>query len=411
MVDASRAYGRGICRGVAEFAEGREDWLILPHERPELNELPDWLRKSRVDGFIAYIPNRKLYRRISALGVPVVDVHGRCRTPLIPVIESDARVIAALALQFFLKSGFQHLAYCGYPSVFFSDQREEAFRMQAASLNRAAHVYAPAALSRVGEDLYQFEKGTATHEVELAAWLRSLPKPAGLLACNDIRGQQVINACREAEIRVPEEVAVLGVDNDEIICRLCRPTLSTIEPDVERIGRLAGELIAAQLSSHPVDSSYQVPPRRIVERQSADTVVANHPLVVNATRLIRDRDCGEVSVEQVCEAVGTSRSTLDKLFLSNLGRSVAGEMTRTRLQRSQGLLQDSDLPLAEIARRCGFSSATYFCRFFKRITQQTPDSYRQTWRSFGNSKEDAKNALAKAYVAAASKAKGSNPYC
>ncbi len=387
MVDASRAYGRGICRGVADFAESRADWLILPHERPELNDLPDWLRKSRVDGFIAYIPNRKLYRRISALRVPAVDVHGRCRTALIPVIESDAQVIASLALQFFLKSGFQHLAYCGYPSVFFSDQREEAFRSQAAALRRTAQIYAPASLPQVGEDLYQFEKGTATHEAELATWLRSLPKPVGLLACNDIRGQQVINACREAEIRVPEEVAVLGVDNDEIICRLCRPTLSTIEPDVERIGRLAGELIAAQLDGQSVQSSYQVPPRRVVERQSSDIVVADHPLVVNAARRIRDRDGPEVSVEQICEAVGTSRSTLDKLFLTHLGRSVAGEMTRIRVQRSQGLLLSSDLPLAEIARRCGFSSATYFCRFFKRIAGQTPDSYRQTWRGTGNPEE------------------------
>lgn len=380
MVDASRAYGRGICRGLASFAETREDWLILPHERPELDELPDWLKKSRVDGIIAYIPNQKLYRRISALGVPTVDVHGRCRTPVIPIIESDAQVIADRAVQFFLKSGFENLAYCGYPSVFFSDQREEAFRAQTAKLGRAMHVYAPSSHKRVGGDLYQFEKGTATHEAELATWLRALPKPVAILACNDIRGQQVINACREAEIRMPEEVAVLGVDNDEIICRLCRPTLSTIEPDVEQIGYMAGELIAAQMEGKSVEQSYQVSPRRVVERQSTDTIVTSHPVVVKALRLIRDLDCAEVSVEQICEAARTSRSTLDKLFLLHLGRSITGEMTRIRVQRSQNMLSGSDLPLAEIARRCGFSSATYFCRFFKRITAQTPDAYRQAWR-------------------------------
>ncbi len=381
LVDASRAYGRGICRGVANFAETQEDWVILPHERPELSELPDWLRKARVDGIIAYIPNRKLYRRISALGVPAVDVHGRCRGPLIPVIESDSQAIAALALQFFLRSGFQHLAYCGYPSVFFSDQREEAFRIQATNLKRTPHVYAPPPREQAGEDLYQFEKATATRLKGLAAWLRSLPKPVGLLACNDIRGQQVINACREAEIKVPEEVAVLGVDNDELICRLSRPTLSTIEPDVERVGYLAGELIAAQLKGKPVSSAYLVPPRRVVERQSADTVVADHPLVIQAARLIRDRHGAEASVEQICETVGISRSSLDKLFRSHLGRSVAEEMTRLRLQRSQGLLLSSEMPLTEIARHCGFSSATYFCRFFKRLMGQTPDSYRQEWRA------------------------------
>ena len=378
MVDASRAYGRGICRGVANFAETRNEWLILPHERPELKELPDWMAESRVDGVIAYIPNRALYRQISALGAPTVDVHGRCRSALIPVIESDAQAIVRLALQFFLKSGFYHLAYCGYPSVFFSDQREEAFRAQTAKLNETAHIYTPRPGQRAGEDLYQFEKGTLGHEADLSAWLTALPKPVAILACNDIRGQQVINACREAGIKVPEEASVLGMDNDEVICRLCRPTLSSIEPDVERIGYLAAELLAAQLERKSVGQCYQVPPRRVVERRSTDMVVADNPTVVDAARLIRTRAHTELSVEQICDQVGASRSTLDKLFLTHLGRSVSGEITRVRLQRSQNLLLNSGLSLAEIAQQCGFSSASYFCRFFKRLTGQTPNVFRES---------------------------------
>jgi LacI family transcriptional regulator len=376
MVDASREYGRGICRGVANFAEHRDDWLILPHERPELAELPDWMQKIRIDGIIAYIPNRKLYQQISSLGVCAVDVHGRCRSPLIPVIESDAQVISNLALQFFLRCGFQELAYCGYPSVFFSDQRQEAFVIQAAKLNRPAHIYTPALPRHVGQDLYQFEKGTATDAKDLTRWLRKLPKPVAILACNDIRGQQVINACREADIKMPEEVAVLGVDNDEVICRLCRPTLSTVEPDVERIGYLAAELIEAQILGKQVTAAYQVPPRRIVERRSTDTVTAAHPAVVEAARLIRSS--AGISVEQICEAIGVSRATLDKLFLAHLGRSIAGEMTRVRLQRCQSLLGNTDLSLSAIARQCGYSSATYFCRFFRRLTGQTPNAFRQS---------------------------------
>jgi len=377
LVDASRAYGRGIYRGVANFAETRDDWLILAHERPELDALPGWLKTARLNALIAYIPNRKLHQKISALGVPVVDVHGRCRSPLIPVIESDDQVIVRLAFEFFLQSGFQHLAYCGYPSVFFSDQREEAFRLQARKL-KDAHIYTPSAPKRVGEDIYRFEKGVAARDTDLSKWLRALPKPVAILACNDIRGQQVINACREAGIRMPEEVAVLGVDNDQIICRLCRPTLSSIEPDVEKIGFLAAQWIADQLDGKPVAPRYLVPPRQVVQRASTDTVVANHPAVVHAARLIRDQSYSEASVEQICEVTGVSRSTLDKLFLLHLGRSVAGEIARTRLQRSQNLLRNSDLSLAEIATSCGFSSSTYFCRFFKRSTGQTPNAYRRS---------------------------------
>ena len=377
LVDASRAYGRGIYRGVANFAETRDDWLILAHERPELDGLPGWLKTARVNALIAYIPNRKLHDKISALGVPVVDVHGRCRSPRIPVIESDDQVIVRLAFEFFLQSGFQNLAYCGYPSVFFSDQREEAFRVQASKL-KGVHIYTPSAHQRVGEDLYRFEKGVAARDADLSKWLRALPKPVAILACNDIRGQQVINACRETGIRMPEEVAVLGVDNDQIICRLCRPTLSSIEPDVEKIGFLAAQWIADQLEGKPVARRQLVPPRQVVQRASTDTVVANHPAVVQAARLIRDESYSEASVEQIGEVTRLSRSTLDKLFLSHLGRSVAGEITRVRLQRSQNLLRNSNLSLAEIATSCGFSSSTYFCRFFKRTTGQTPNAYRKS---------------------------------
>lgn len=378
MVDASRAYGRGICRGVANFAETRSDWLILPHERPELNQLPDWMRKTRLDGIIAYIPNAEIYRQIMSLGICAVDVHGRCPGREIPVIESDAREISQRALDFFLNCGFQHLAYCGYPTVFFSDQRQEAFAAQVAKLNRPAHFYNPAARGKLGPDLYQFEKGTGTDARDLARWLRGLPKPVAVLACNDIRGQQIINACREAGLKTPEEVAVLGVDNDEVICRLCRPTLSTVEPDVERIGYLAAELIEAQLRRKPVDGSYQVPPRRVIERQSTDTVAANHPAVIKGARMIRDTK--NISVEQICEDVGVSRSKLDRLFYDELGRSIAGEMIRVRLQRCQSLLAGTDQSLSEIARQCGFSSATYFCRFFRRVTKTTPNAYRQKMR-------------------------------
>ena len=377
LVDASRAYGRGIYRGVANFVETQGDWLILAHERPELDALPGWLKKARVDALIAYIPNRKLHQKISDLGVPVVDVHGRCRSPSIPVIESDDQMIVQMAFEFFLQSGFQNLAYCGYPSVFFSDQRQEAFRLQA-HRHKGVHIYAPCAHKRVGEDLYRFEKSVTAQDADLSQWLRDLPKPVAILACNDIRGQQVINACREAGIGMPEEVTILGVDNDQIICRLCRPTLSSIEPDVEKIGFLAAQWIADQLAGKRVPARCLVPPRQDVQRESTDTVVAAHPAVLFAARLIRDQSCREASVEQICARTGRSRSTLDQLFLEHLGRSMAGEISRIRLQRSQNLLRNSNSSLAEIAQYCGFSSATYFCRFFKRSMGQTPNAYRKS---------------------------------
>ena len=182
LVDASRAYGRGICRGVADFAETHDGWLIIPHERPELNELPPWMKGARLDGVIAYIPNDKLLHRIGSMGIPAVDVHGLCKGSRIPVIESEAVSIVSLALGFLAKAGFQHLAYCGYPGVFFSDQRETAFRKEAILWTRSQHVYKPSSRYHSGNDLYQFEKKSPDGGAALAAWLVSLPKPIGLLA-------------------------------------------------------------------------------------------------------------------------------------------------------------------------------------------------------------------------------------
>lgn len=375
LVDASRAYGRRICRGIANYADDRDDWLLLAHERPELDQFPAWLKKQPLDGLIGYIPNQKLHRTIAMLRIPVVDVHGRCRSSQIPVIESDDAAIVRVAFEFFLQSGFHNIAYCGYPGIFFSDQRQEAARLEGLILKKDVHLYRPTRKQQVGQDLYRFEKSGA--EAGLAQWLTWLPKPVAILACNDIRGHQVINACREVGIRVPEEVAVLGVDNDEVICRLCRPTLSSVEPDGEQIGYLAAESIASLLSEKPVPSRRQIAPRGIVQRASTDTVVADHPIVVQAARLIRAQTSSDASVEQICDHIGISRTTLDNLFQMHLGRSVAAEMSRTRLQRSQNLLRHSGLSLAEIAKSCGFSSATYFGRFFKRETGLTPAAYRR----------------------------------
>ena len=215
------------------------------------------------------------------------------------------------------------------------------------------------------------------YEPALAAWLARLPKPIAILACNDIRGQQIITACRDLGISMPSDVSVIGVDNDEILCRLCRPTLTSIAPDIEGIGQLAADMLNRMLDGQPVASGlHTLPPLRIVERQSTDITTAQDPLVLAASRLIRDRACHGISVEQVCDLVDCSRSTLDNLFKKHLGRPVAQEMLKVRLSRGMRLLETSTLAIEEVARECGFTSATYFCRFFKREAGTTPALYR-----------------------------------
>ena len=377
LVPASGGYSRGICQGVATYALEQEDWIIFPYERAEFMTLPSWLKKGHIDGIIGFISTPGLGEQIKALGVPIVDVQGEGNCPDSPVIDTDPEIVARLAADFFTQAGFIHFAFGGYPGIFFSDRRSAAFCQILQSRGQSVEVYAPP--PKVSATIrHQFKEVRGLeYEPALAVWLTRLPKPIAILACNDIRGQQIITACRDLGISMPSDVSVIGVDNDEILCRLCRPTLTSIAPNNEGIGQIASEMLTRMLNGERVEPRiYNHPPTRIVERQSTDITTAQNPVVLAASRIIRDRACHGISVEQVCDLVDCSRSTLDNLFKRHLDRPVAQEMTRVRLSRGMRLLEDSNLTVEEIARQCGFQSATYFCRFFKREAGTTPALYR-----------------------------------
>lgn len=377
LVPAAGGYSRGVCRGVATFALEREDLLVFPYERAEFMKLPHWLKKGHIDGIIGFIPNPDLGRQIKSLGVPIVDVQGEGNCPDSPVIDTDPVIVARLAADFFTQAGFIHYAFCGYPGIFFSDRRSEAFSAILQTRGHAVGTYRPPPRVSASINAQFREMRGLEYEVELGTWLTQLPKPVAILACNDTRGQQIITACRDLSIAMPSEVCVIGVDNDDILCRLCRPTLTSIAPDTEGIGQLASDMLMRMLDGERVEPRlYYHPPLRVVERQSTDITTAEHPTVVTASRVIRDRACLGISVDQVCEIAGCSRSTLDNLFKKHLGRPVAGEVLRVRLNRGMRLLENTSLSVEDIGRQCGFNSATYFCRFFKRETGTTPALYR-----------------------------------
>ena len=377
LVPASGGYSRGICQGVATYALEHDDWIIFPYERAEFMRLPTWLKKGHIDGIIGFISTLELGHQITSLGVPVVDVQGEGNCPDSPVIDTDPEAVAQLAADFFTQAGFINFAFGGYPGIFFSDRRLEAFRRILEARGRQLHVYDPPCKVAATIRLQFIEMRGIEYEPALATWLSRLPKPVAILACNDIRGQQIITACRDLGISMPSDVSVIGVDNDEILCRLCRPTLTSIAPNIEGIGQWAAAMLNRMMDGESVaPQAYRLPPLRIVERQSTDVTTAQDPLVLAASRIIRGRACRGISVEQVCELVDCSRSTLDNLFKKHLGRPVAQEMLNIRLSRAMRLLEDSNLPIEEVTRECGFTSATYFCRFFKREAGTTPAQYR-----------------------------------
>jgi len=281
-----------------------------------------------------------------------------------------------------LQAGFRHFAFCGYKKIPFSDRRAAAFADYLAGRGHRVRVFSPPSLLRQPSDIQAVERSGMDRELAIATWLRKQPHPLALFACNDVCGQQVLNACREHEIKVPDEVAVMGVDNDDVLCNLCEPSLSSVEPDTERLGAEAAALLDAMMSGERARSDLvEIPPLRIVERTSTDVVAIEDAITVQAVRYIRDNVDKGISVKDVLVSVGRSRTDLEQRFHHWLKTSVRVEIVRRRLDRACSLLRQTDLSLNEVARNTGFSTAAHLCRLFQQRLAQTPTEYRRSAKS------------------------------
>jgi LacI family transcriptional regulator len=215
-------------------------------------------------------------------------------------------------------------------------------------------------------------------EGELVWWLQSLPKPVGLMACNDLRAHQVLMACDENDLAVPEEVAVIGVDNDEAICGLSRPPLSSIDQNAEEVGYQAAALLDRLMQGGaPPQEKLIVEPSSVVARQSTDVVAVADADVAAALHHIREHACDGLSVNELLASVAMSRRTLERRFASLLGRSPKDEIARVQVGHVKRLLTMTDYPLAKIAQLTGFGYVESMCVLFKNMVGQTPGQYRR----------------------------------
>jgi LacI family transcriptional regulator len=232
--------------------------------------------------------------------------------------------------------------------------------------------------------LQAVEQRGLENEKVIAAWLLKQPRPLALFTCNDICGQQVLNACREHGVNVPGEVAVMGVDDDEVLCTISEPPLSSIKPDAERLGAEAAALLDAMMKGKRVKPGLvEIPPLWIVERASTDVVAIEDPVMVQALRFIRNHVNEGINVKEVLAHVGCSRTDLGLRFRRWLKTSIGAEIVRLRLERACSLLRQTNLGLAEIARQSGCRDAPSFCRLFQRRLSQTPTQYRRAKKSSG----------------------------
>ncbi len=372
IIETSSIYGRQLLEGVIKFMRSNGEWSVFLEQRDLTSNPPQWLNDWDGDGILSRATTRELAEAVAAKGMPLVELTDRREDLGFPHVWADDAEIGNMAADHLLDRGFRHLAFCGFTDEAWSDRRLIAFtEVVTKRLDKPKVYQSPwlGAISRPWEEEQQ----------HLTNWLQQLPKPIGIFACNDVRGQQILNACLDHEIAVPEEVAVLGVDNDEILCQLCSPQLSSIIPNPELVGYRAAELLSQMMDGKTVSQrELLIKPIGIKTRQATDVVAIEDQTIAAALRFIRENACDGISVDDVLNTVPISRSSLERKMRKYLNRSPQQEIRSVQVKRAQQLLSETDLPMDRIAGMCGFQHPEYMHVVFRRELNLTPGSFRRT---------------------------------
>lgn len=360
--------GRQIIRGVLDFAEEHGGWEI----HWDMMFDPRFPAFHRVDGLIALARQRDV-ARLQRLRVPVVLTAGSSRAARRPRVDFDNHAIGRMAARYLIDLGFETLGYFShFPSQ--PDPREAGFCSTAAEAGVKVHVL------RSTEPSHALE--LAKPNPKLPRWVRGLPKPIGVFAFNDIDALEVAQAARREGVRIPEDLALLGVDNDSVLHRLCRPPLSSIDHGAHQLGYRSAALLRDLLAGkRPPTAPVLVSPIGVVSRQSTDTLAVGDADVAMALRIIREEACDGLRAESVVRRVNISRTSLENRFRALLGRSVHQEIVRVRMEEAKHLLRVTDLPMPDITSRSGFRYPSQVSHLFRKHVGLSPREYRFRMRT------------------------------
>ncbi|MEN9633076.1 MAG: Xylose operon regulatory protein [Verrucomicrobiota bacterium] len=375
LIETSNRYGRDLLYGVRDWTRAGERWAIRFSEQARLAPLPAWLQQWAGDGIIARVDSPEIARALRRTGLPVVDVSAERFASEFPRVSVDNVAVAQLAAEHLLGKGFRHCAFFGDSQYLWARQRGEEFRAAVLKAGRSCAVY-PRGRSR------EKRPGSDEEITAMADWLATLPRPLGVFACYDGRAQQVLEACQSRHWAVPEAIAVLGVDNDDVLCELCTPPLSSVQPNARRTGYEAAAMLARMMQGErPGRRTRFVAPVRVVERPSTDVVAVADARVAQALRYIREHVGEGIDVSDVRRAVPMSRTLLERKFKKALGHSPHRQIVQQRIERAKHFLAESEVSIAVVADLAGFADASYLSVAFRRETGESPYAYRAQQRT------------------------------
>ena len=382
IFDTSGAASRRTLRGIAQYSKLHGPWIFF-REPPFYiastfgvtritKKLPNpdaW----EVDGVIAHIPYTKQGRQVIPKDTPlVISPYASQELPDACNFVTDDDMIGKLAAEYFLKRNFRYFAFCGYKNMTWSQKREQNFAKELRKSKIELHTFTQSGLELINVDTKK--KG----RLLLGEWLRSLPKPLAVMACNDDRALDVCEACKLVTLHVPHDVAILGVDNDDLVCEFANPPLSSIAVNNERAGYEAAELLGQLMSGKsPTRKQIIAKPTHVVPRQSSDMFAVDDPDMAKALRFIQEHSISDIHVEDVVEAVPLSRRVLESRFRKIAGHSILSEIRRARVERIIQLLIETNLSISEIALKLSYTGIEHIARYFRRETGMSLVEYRK----------------------------------
>jgi LacI family transcriptional regulator len=361
-----------MLKGIAQYERTHRPWsaFLDDEARAETNE--NWLRSKKWHGVISRHTTPELVKTCAELKLPLIDVNDSAPFAGVPKIRPDNVSIGHVGAEHLLERGFRHFGYCGFTHSTWSSERQQGF---VEALTLAGH---RCDVLDVDDPGHMNPFWDAKQITTLGGWLRRLPKPAAVMACNDLRALQIVSAAQAAGLLVPEEVAVLGSNNDTIRCELSEPPLSSVAANAFQSGYQAAEqlalLMAGQLATI---TDHRIEPVGVITRQSTDILAMGDKNVAAAVSYIREHACQGINVDEVLRHAFSSRSQLEKKFRRFIGRSPQAEIRRVQVEKIRQLLFETNFPLKKIAELAGFEHVEYMCVVFKRLTGDSPGGYRK----------------------------------
>jgi LacI family transcriptional regulator len=374
LIETSRAYGRGIVEGIALYAQENGPWSIQFEDRGLEATPPSWLKEWQGEGIIARCITQKQAKLLNATGLPMVELLGNRHIGTAEV-TCDDNLMGRMAVDHFFDRGLRQFAFFTYGETWWTRTHCAGFSNALQERGYECNIYQPPRTPDRALPIW--------HEYQrprLIEWLRSLPRPIGVYTAGDMQAVRLLDACRDLNIAVPDEVSILSTSNDPVICETVRPTLSSMDLNSRQIGYEAASLLHRKMAGEKSTGVIFVPPSHIAVRQSTEIMHIEDSDIVQALQFIRDFACTGIDVSRVAEKVGLSRSVLERRFHEYLGRTPKTEIMHVRIERAKMLLAKTDKSSEFVSHKCGFSSLVYFTKAFRREVGVTPRTYRRTQR-------------------------------